>query len=264
MTATSLPPLVSPPIFEVACGGAFDPIKDLDPVLLGGLWLRLRESFPIRETRDEIVRPGTGVQLVLGGHAPLRTWFVSHDGAFVLQIQRDRFFLNWRSLGEEGGYPRFSSSPDGVLPRSVALFEALSAYLEETLGLRPTLRAAEVLKIDQLVEGRDWEDYEDLMTLIPALQSFRAIQPFSRPQPAFRVVEQVAAARVEVSLDTLPMPANRRYVRLSTTVQAPIPDGGSYEVTAAEAGRIANTVFESIVPRAQLIRRFGVLPAEAP
>lgn len=258
----AVPPLARPPIFEVACGVEFESIREIDPVLLGGFWLKVRDQFPLRETHDEIVRPRPGVHLVFGDHQPLRTWFVSKDGEFVVQIQRDRFFLNWRSLGVEGRYPRFSSSPEGVLHRSVALFERLSAFLEEAVGSAPRPLRVEVLKVDQFVEGRDWRGYDDLMVMMPMLRQFQTIGPFRKPLPAFRLVEQLDGTSAEVALETLPVSPKSRHVRVSTTIRAPITPGGSFAQAAAAAGRVANSVFAALVPRDEMLKRFGDVRTE--
>ena len=257
LTHSVLPPLDRPPIFEVACGVEFDPIRDIDPVLLGGFWREVRGEYPLRETHNEIPRLNMGFELVLGDNRPLRTWFVSANGEFVVQIQRDRFFLNWRTIGEDGRYPRFSSSSEGVLPRSVELFDKLSAFLTGAIGAAPHPRRVEVLKVDLLIEGRDWSGDDDLMTMMPILRQFCGFGPFQKPTQAFRLVEDLDGAGVELALETLPITPTQRHLRLTTTVRAEIALGESFASAATRAGKVANEVFGAVISKDECAKRFS-------
>lgn len=259
MPTPTLAPLSRPPIFEVACGVWFTPIDDIDPVLLGVFWERLREDFPLRQVHDEIQSPGPGFHIEVGNRRRHRTWFMSENGEFVVQIQRDRFFLNWRSVGIEGRYPRFSSSPDSVLPRSVALFEQLSEFLEGTAGVAPHPQRVEVMKVDRFVEGRDWAGDDDLLQMMPLLKTFADLGPFRRPQPAFRLRETIGDMIVAIALEMQPVAPRSRHLRLTTTVQAPIPTGVSFREAASTAGNVANELFAAIVPLPEMRKRFDSL-----
>src|SRR5690349_21253827 len=90
----SLEALKNPPIVEVGCGIIFDPIENLDPVSIGSYWHSRRADFPDRQVMHAV---GDATRIVVGpGVGPLRTWLISPTGNLVLQIQSDRFYLNWR------------------------------------------------------------------------------------------------------------------------------------------------------------------------
>lgn len=262
MPDPALEPLERPPIFEVACGIEFAPIDAIDPVLVGGFWLRKRERFPHHETHPEI--PRRAELSITRGLGPVRTWLVSERGEFVVQIQRDRLVLNWRFVGEGGAYPRFSSTPDGVLARALAEFDAFGAYLEETVGLRPSAQRVEALKVDLFVEGRDWIGHDDLGRLMPTLGPMLSLGPLQQALPALRLFEEQGDTTIDVRIETLPITPTSRHLRLTTTVNRAIDASLGLEGSARAAGATANEVFASLIPRDERVRRFGNLKEDAP
>jgi uncharacterized protein (TIGR04255 family) len=114
--AETLEKLSSPPIVEVICGVFFSPLPNFDPVVAGTYWQQRRADFP-----GHSIHPAAGAPpgLVIGT-PPLRTWLISsNDGPFVIQVQADRFYLNWRRRGD--AYPRFSTE-HGLLERTLREF----------------------------------------------------------------------------------------------------------------------------------------------
>ena len=111
--------LEEPPITEVVCGVFFKPVAGLDPVALGGFWKPRQKEYPRREFKAPIAPASAeGIELNFGPDlGPLRTWLISKDDVFIIQVQRDRFYLNWRARQDE--YPRFNDwdSKKGLLRR---------------------------------------------------------------------------------------------------------------------------------------------------
>jgi hypothetical protein len=106
--------LASPPIEEVVCGLCFPSIPELDPIAVG------RFSHDIRdEYRQHAVQPPVtdqaGFTFALGA-GPLRSWLISENDEWVIQLQHDRFYLNWRQRG--GDYPRFSDEGEKKFARA--------------------------------------------------------------------------------------------------------------------------------------------------
>ena len=73
----------------------------------------------------------------------------------MLQLQHDRFFLDWRRAGG-AAYPRFSdhAGQRGLLSRSLEEFEAFSVFWGVAHQARPVASRIELVEIDHLVEGR--------------------------------------------------------------------------------------------------------------
>jgi len=109
MPSSELPQYAKPPVVEVAISVQFNPLVRFQPVHFGLLWERLRARYPITEHYPPL---GSVVE-VFGAQAlaPMmlhiesvpnfpvgRCWYLTEDRQRVVQVQPDRFILNWRKL----------------------------------------------------------------------------------------------------------------------------------------------------------------------
>ena len=103
------------------------------------------------------------------GVGPLRAWLVSTPDDYVLQIQPDRFYFNWRK--REGAYPHFGDyePTKGVLSRSLSELAELGDFTLGALGQKPKPTQLELAKIDFLVSPKHWSDHADLAKVLPVL-----------------------------------------------------------------------------------------------
>ena len=253
MTNPSVPALEQlghPPLVEVAAGLLFKPLPGLDPVSTGVFWSQVRERYPHRELRHALEeRP----VLFRTGTPPMRTWLVSATGDQLLQIQQDRFVLNWRAVGRS--YPRFSS-PDGVRDRTLEEFQGLRTFAHDLFSQVPMLTHAEVLKIDMLQEGVHWTDASDLWAMIPALGRAMASAPFhGSPRVTWGVVDECADGVTRMSVDMVEVPGAPRAVRLET-VSRVVTDGDGAKAALDKANLRVNNVFAWLIPRAERDTRF--------
>jgi uncharacterized protein (TIGR04255 family) len=113
-----LPKYELPPVVEVAMSVQFDELPALQPVHYGLLWERLREDYPKTEHHPPLgsiveLYGKQGAQratLQLESAMPIgRCWFLSEDGLRLIQVQPDRFVLNWRKLDTDTKYPSYES-----------------------------------------------------------------------------------------------------------------------------------------------------------
>lgn len=247
--------LTKPPIFEVVCGVFFSALGGLDPIIVGTYWDARRDDFP-----ERALQPAVGPQTVLLGPGvpPLRTWLISkNDGPFVLQIQADRFYLNWRKRGES--YPRFSTT-DGLLALALKEFTRFSDFCEANLGGRPRPQAIELAKVDDFVEGRDWTGKDDLAQMLPSLAPLLSVTATDAPDVLMRFRESRAGHSLQVALSSMDVEhggTRHRVVRLETTVVRPAgPEMEEVRAAFERANGDANAVFGALVPRDQRRRRF--------
>lgn len=92
-----------PPLVEVSFGVQFKRLPNLRSGHFGLFWSMLIGDFP--EASDQVP---IGLQDGIEGVWPLpRVWLVHKDKALLLQLQNDRFHLNWRRLQKDAEYPRF-------------------------------------------------------------------------------------------------------------------------------------------------------------
>ena len=109
---TSLPEYDRPPVNEVVCGISFHPLTSFRIAHFGQLWERFKPDY--RQTQEVeplslVVEKFTfdqEVSLPLAPPLP-RIWFIHKNGTSLIQVQRDRFLVNWRKVGAEQVYPRF-------------------------------------------------------------------------------------------------------------------------------------------------------------
>jgi len=111
-----LPSFDRPPLTEVVLGVQFERLPKLTAGRIGQLWKLFVEEFPdtedqpplqpINERFGEIGPQAISFQLV-SAYQPPRSWFINTSKTKLIQVQSDRFLLNWRKSSEIDKYPRF-------------------------------------------------------------------------------------------------------------------------------------------------------------
>jgi uncharacterized protein (TIGR04255 family) len=135
-----LPDYEHPPIDEVVLGIEFAPLADFTQAHMGVMWNEIRADYPRTEDQPALIDPAVlqsfPFQFSPFGQRPgvgFRTWFISQDDQYVLQIQNDRLLHNWRRRpGAE--YPRFELLFDVFYEH----FERFQRVVQE-LGLGPVV-----------------------------------------------------------------------------------------------------------------------------
>jgi uncharacterized protein (TIGR04255 family) len=107
---------LSPPVNEVALSVQFEgtAIDEFD--VLAKYWPAIRADFPNHDKQPPLLPigedfdrpPRQGVQLGMFTAPPVpRYWFISADKTSLVQVQADRFSLNWRQTTATDAYPRY-------------------------------------------------------------------------------------------------------------------------------------------------------------
>jgi hypothetical protein len=133
-----------PPVAEVALAVQLDrPVVDLD--VLAEITPRVRSEFPRREqhpplppmTEDFPVPPrAPGIQVEFATEFALpRSWFINQDETRLLQLQADRFALNWRRQSASEVYPRYQPLRSQFADRLEGLWQAIEASGKELPGV---------------------------------------------------------------------------------------------------------------------------------
>ena len=152
-----LPNFESPPVTEVALSVQFAELANFRAIHLSLLWEKFGKSaFPTTEEQPPVANTieSTGQSpLPNGPHIqfldlpPLpRVLFISANGNFVIQVQADRFTVNWRKRKPTDVYPRFGTVESAFLDN----FSKLKAFLaEEELGT-PRITQAEITYVNRI------------------------------------------------------------------------------------------------------------------
>lgn len=169
-----LPEFLTPPIVEVVIGVSFKRLKLLLPHY-GIYWSSLQPDFPkvleappiqrvLERFPDDDNPPIIDLEVTTRPILP-RQLFASADDSHLIQIQEDRFILNWRRVSEEEEYPRFSN----VFKQFESRLEEFKSFLEK-IGQRLEPVQYELTYLNHL-EGFGLQKIE---TVIP---SVRAVIP---------------------------------------------------------------------------------------
>lgn len=136
MERPPLPDFVRPPLTEVALSIQFEELSNFRVIHLGQLWEKFdRTVFPKFEEQPPVPRavenfglpiPLSMPQIQLLNVPPMpRYLFLGGRGNIVLQVQQDRFTVNWRKSSLTDEYPRF----EAILEK----FEQYSGVFEDFL-----------------------------------------------------------------------------------------------------------------------------------
>jgi uncharacterized protein (TIGR04255 family) len=167
-----LPDFKDPPLVEVVLGIQFDPLLGLDVLQMGRLWSVFRDEYPKHELQPMLAaqfetfeRPGVEeLMFPLGMDSlPARCWFLSSDETALVQVQADRFILNWRQKVGKGTYPRYESMRR-LLEEALVKFRA---FLQtESLGdIAPN--QCEVTYVNHLDQGKGWTKPSEVAAVFP-------------------------------------------------------------------------------------------------
>ncbi len=163
------PTLTTPPIREVVCGIIFPPVLAMTGLHQGLFWSLIRDRYPHAEMHPPLREPNSALFSI---NMPLqRAWYVSHDSEVVIQVQFDRFFLNWRR--GTGEYPRFSlDAENSVLARFEAELETFRDFMSDLFGEQSTrIVGTELTKVDSFERGGCWTTSADLAEVLPDVAS---------------------------------------------------------------------------------------------
>lgn len=172
-----LPSYENPPVSEVACGISFEPIQGLTIPHYGRFWEKIKDRYPLSQHASpinlspEAVDPTTGLPLP-------RVWFIAADGAFLIQLQRDRLIANWRKVAVDLVYPRYPA----VAERFWSAFETFRIFLtEQSLG-SVIVRSCELVYINFIPQGEGWKTSAEIGEVLPDVRW--RVQPRFLPSPS--------------------------------------------------------------------------------
>jgi uncharacterized protein (TIGR04255 family) len=114
-----LPDYRDPPIDEMVIGVQFPPIPNFQDAHAVIFWQSVRQEYPRIQTQPRIEGPIESREALPAapqvinfplGPTQARTWLISEDDEYLIQIQNTRFIQNWRR--RQGPYPHFEKIRD--------------------------------------------------------------------------------------------------------------------------------------------------------
>ncbi len=128
----NLPDFENPPVVEVASSIQFGSITGLDAARLGLLWSVYRNEYPKTEQQPPLPHEiesfdAPSSSQISFSVAPMISphfWFMNEKGTRLLQVQHDRFVLNWRKLElDDEVYPHYELLLRPLLEKEYGRFE---------------------------------------------------------------------------------------------------------------------------------------------
>ncbi len=159
-----------------------------------------------------------------------RIQLIRGDGERLLQVQDNRFILNWRK--QSSAYPSY----EALLPEFRNMLSAFESFCSEAGFGTPVYNLWEVVYVDQVKKGTMWDSARNLNRIFPALTtppfSVRHAPPsddetisadwrYSLADRRGRLYVQLRQARLQ--------PSNEEVIQLTTTARGPVSETQSWE-----------------------------------
>lgn len=172
---SGLPDFAQPPVDEVALSLQFAPIPGFSVPHFGLFWEKVRNEYPRFEIQPPIpnVTEQFGVSADLGRQIGLafvtapdvRCWYLDQGGSRLIQVQHDRFVLNWRKVTGTETYPRYPALRKSLETQ----WERFCDFLKKENLERPKINQCEVLYVNNIEYEKGWNGYGELDKVIAAL-----------------------------------------------------------------------------------------------
>lgn len=137
----------NPPVVEVVSGFVLQPIQGLRIPHFGLFWHRIRGQYPDAQHAaplgiDESLPPDPE-----GGiFPPPRIWLISKSKDELIQLQRDRFYFNWREGPNKSEY----ASYDTIFQRFQESWGLYTKFLSDLALSAPVIRECELTYINHI------------------------------------------------------------------------------------------------------------------
>jgi len=179
-----LPDYNKPPVNEVVLSAQFAPLANLKIVHFGDFWNEIKSEFPITEHKSKlpkqvegsgmVERSGPQLQIITDAEIP-RFWFQNNEQDWLIQVQNDRFIVNWIKKDKTFSYPRYKT----VLDTFKKYFKLFRNYAEKNDLGEFLFDQCEVVYINTIISGEGWNQHgeADQIVRVLNLQSEPTVNP---------------------------------------------------------------------------------------
>lgn len=162
------------PVIETVLSIQFKPIPNFTIPLFGIYWQqKIRQEFPRCEIKPPIIHmieefaPGPSqkssrIDLEIPTERAIRYWFVDSTGNTFIQLQQDRFILNWQKINETDIYPSYRT----IRSKFLSEWKKFCSFAEaENLG-GPEVDQCEVTYVNHINYAAGWNSYGELTKVV--------------------------------------------------------------------------------------------------
>lgn len=162
MSDTGLPAYDTPPVNEVVCGVRFRPVENLTLGHLGMFWSTIADDFPRSEQQEPLISPdAAGSEAQVDLFAP-RLWLIHKDADYLIQLQKNIFYLNWRRADEGAPYPHYAE----IAPKFFEYLDKFNTFLGEHKLTPPIANYCELAYVNLIHSTQGWEDIQSVGNLM--------------------------------------------------------------------------------------------------
>lgn len=178
MTKKPVPSYKQPPVVEVVWSVQFAKLPWLTAAHTGLFWGLIRQHYPKCEEQAPIERKDEPEELLQAPQVfaeflprpPLcRQWFISESGNELVQLQSDRFCVNWRKVKPDDSYPRYEHMR-GLFDSNWRQF---CEFAQAQGGEPPQVDLLEMIYVNHIFRGEGWSAPGDIGKVFPAVSFHR-------------------------------------------------------------------------------------------
>lgn len=208
-----IPSFGRPPVVETLLGVEFSPIPNWNVVHFGLFWNLIREEFPRAEVQPPLSsviesfeparpRPRKPPTIALMMQPDIRCWFVSQDDRSLLQLQSNRFIVNWRRGESDAEYPRYEAFVRPLFERNWSRF---SEFLSSEGIESPDVIQCEVTYVNHLLQGEGWDslgDWSNVFRPLSGMQVHEFLPSIETGKFNFNYAMPKQSGRLRVNADS--------------------------------------------------------------
>ena len=158
-----MPEYENPPAIETAIGFRFAPLLGFNLLRLGQLWGDFSAEYPNGSLLDPVGDVSHAPQQFTDINTlPARAMFSTPNMSELLQVQSTAFLRNWRRTPDNKDYTHYAQ----LKPRLQIDWRKFLAFLQRENISQPSIVHCEVIYVNHLVRGIDWNSFSDLAKLI--------------------------------------------------------------------------------------------------
>ncbi len=216
-----------PPLVEVSFGVRFPKPPDLHSAHFGLFWAQIRNEFTVTADQPPILDTTSIGQTIVSAEPFIspRVWLIHKEKALLIQLQADRFYLNWRRLQPDAEYPRFAK----LLPEFERYATMWRAFLDQQgLGsLEPS--GCELSYINHLMPQKGWSNLSEAGNVLRPLVGSELLSGQGPPHAiSWAGIFNLQTSRMTASVNTFENAKDRTQKALQFEIKAePLVDVSS-------------------------------------
>ncbi|MFO1392546.1 MAG: hypothetical protein U1F09_02100 [Steroidobacteraceae bacterium] len=250
MKSSAHPNFENPPIVEIGIGVAFSKPERLSIGQLGRFWATIAGDFPYSEDHNPVGSPAEWAASVEGLPLP-RLWVIAAGGNTLLQLQVDRFGLNWRRQKDSDRYPDFASRLEAFL----GYWKLFCEFAQEVCGGDAAVRSAEIIKVSRSHETDGWAGFEEMAKVCSAVSWPASRDEWKLKHVAlnFGMEHRDGKGRFELKSASATADPSRRLLLTEIRVEpndirSTLSDLGNLEERLWTGNELANLIFTTFAP----------------